>query len=207
MRQYLKGESIDDLADMILDVSEQDPWRCAASWNGNSPAGTGPRQDAGRALAEGDDAATPTGKYLGYREAQRWRNGVYAVLDTIGNLASGPRAGLALKLVEYAVERIAGAFEAIDNSDGHLGDLFNRAREIHLAAAGASRPEPVALARYLFEQETESDFGPFAGAVEDYAEVLGDQGLGEYRRLAIAAWDKLLLVPASLAMTLSNSTP
>src|SRR5437762_9538585 len=53
------------------------------------------------------------------------------------------------------------------------------------------RPEPVALARSLFEREMKDDFGTFAGAVADYADVLGERGLAEYRQLATAAWKKL----------------
>jgi hypothetical protein len=63
--------------------------------------------------------------------------------------------------------------------------------EIHRAAAGVARPDPVALARDLFERETTDDYGTFAGAAGLYAEVLGEEGLAEYRRLAAAQWEKL----------------
>ena len=43
----------------------------------------------------------------------------------------------------------------IDNSDGHCGALLERARDIHLAASRAARPDPVQLARDLFARETE----------------------------------------------------
>ena len=60
--------------------------------------------------------------------------------------------------------------------DGHLGSLLGHARDIHLVAASAAGPEPVALARELFHREIDDDFGTFAGAVADYADVLGEWG-------------------------------
>lgn len=68
---------------------------------------------------------------------------------------------------------------------------MNRARDIHLAACRAARPEPVALARDLYVREVEGEWDTFDGAVELYADILGDDGLGEYRRLATAAWAKI----------------
>jgi len=69
--------------------------------------------------------------------------------------------------------------------------LLNRTRDIHLAAASVVRPEPVQLARDLFAREMHDDYDIFHNAVAVYADVLGEQDLAEYRRLAAAAWDKL----------------
>jgi hypothetical protein len=49
----------------------------------------------------------------------------------------------------------------------------------------------VRFARELFAREMESEYGIFDGAAALYADVLGDQGLAEYRRLAAEAWAKL----------------
>ena len=137
------------------------------------------------------DSATRTGGYVDYREAEGWAANVDEVLATVAELASGGRAGLALELVVRAIDRIEGAAEEIDDSDGHCSALLDRAAEIHLAATRVVRPEPVALARDLFARETQSDWETFAGAAALYADVLGEEGLAEYRRLANEAWEKL----------------
>ena len=49
----------------------------------------------------------------------------------------------------------------------------------------------MALARDLFERETGDGYGTFDGAAWLYAEVLGEAGSAEYRRLATEAWEKL----------------
>jgi hypothetical protein len=62
---------------------------------------------------------------------------------------------------------------------------------MHLAAVREVRPEPMVLARDLFAREMADEHGTFEGAVKVYAEVLGEAGLAEYRRLATEAWEKL----------------
>jgi hypothetical protein len=47
------------------------------------------------------DTATRTAAYVDYRQAAGWRTGADAVLHAIANIASGLRAGIALKLVEH----------------------------------------------------------------------------------------------------------
>jgi len=49
----------------------------------------------------------------------------------------------------------------------------------------------VQFARDLFEREMASNYDMFQGAAALYADVLGEEGLGEYRRLAAAAWERL----------------
>jgi uncharacterized Zn finger protein len=190
VRKYLKSKGVDGLVDMILELAKQDA-DLFRKLDMESTVGAADDKTVEARLRKAIDSATRTATYVDYRQAAGWRAGVEAVLDAVADIASSPRAGIALKLVEHAIDRIESAFERIDDSDGHLGALLHHARDIHLAAAAATRPDPVALGGYLFNKETENDFDTFAGAVGDYSEVLGERGLAEYRRLATAAWEKL----------------
>lgn len=114
-----------------------------------------------------------------------------AALDMLEDIAGGPRAALAVELANQAIVRIEDAIENIDDSDGHCSDLLARAQRVHLLACRTARPDPVALARDLFQRETEGDYDTFDAAAARYAEVLGEEGLSEYRRLAQEAWDNL----------------
>jgi tetratricopeptide (TPR) repeat protein len=116
---------------------------------------------------------------------------VGAVLHSIADLASGGRPGLALTLIEEAIDRIEEAVEEVDDSDGHCGELLDEVRSIHLKVAIAAHPEPVQFARDLFAREMGVGSDTFHGAVAAYADVLGADGLAEYRRLATDAWEKL----------------
>lgn len=135
--------------------------------------------------------ATRTGEYIDYGEARAWARRVDAMLESLASLIPAGRAAMAVKLVDRASERIMAAVESIDDSDGHCSDLMARVREIHLAACRAAPPEPVAFAQELFERETEDEYGFFEGLLPAYVDVLGERGLAEYRRLALAAWEKL----------------
>lgn len=80
---------------------------------------------------------------------------------------------------------------AVDDSDGHLGGLLDRLQDIHLKACRKTRPDPVSLARRLFEWELHGNWGTFHGAAKTYASLLGKKGLAEYRKLAEAEWAKV----------------
>ena len=176
IREHLKAKSTDELVNMIFDLAEEYP-ELFRKLDMDSALMRGDDDTLEKQLRKAIDRATQTGSYVDYQQARRWWAGVDSVLDAIAELAPGRRATVALKLIEHSINRIEGAFEAIDDFDGHLGSLLGRARDIHLVAASAAGPEPVALARELFRREIDDDFGAFTGAVADYADVLGEPGL------------------------------
>jgi uncharacterized Zn finger protein len=190
IRAHLKARGVDSLVDMIVDLAERDAalFRkldlAAATVQGND-------KDLERQLRRAIDGATRTGRYVDYGAAATWADEVAAALDAVAELASGQRAGAALRLAEHAIDRIEAAIESIDDSDGHCGALLEQARDIHVAACLAARPDPAALARDLFDREMAGQYDTFFHAVAVYADALGDAGLTEYHRLALEAWEKL----------------
>lgn len=195
MRAYLKAKGVDALVDIIVGLAETD----AALFRKLDIAASTVLADdktLETRLRKAIVAATRTGDYIDYRRAGDWAEGVDEVLGAIGDLPAAGRADLALRLAEHAIERIEAAIGDIDDSDGHCGGLLEHAQQIHLAAALIVRPEPVQLARELFAREIDGDYDTFSGAAEDYADVLGEEGLAEFRRLALDAWGKLPPRPA-----------
>lgn len=192
IREHLKQKSADDLIAMILDLAERDG---ALFRKLDMAAATLHADDKTLAvrLRRNIDQATRTDDYVHYREMPGWASDVDAALDAVVGLVAAGRGAPALELMEHAMGRIERAIEMVDDSDGYCGELLHRCREIHLAAARGVRPEPLGLARNLFDRELEDHYDVFCGASEVYAEVLGDAGLAEYRRLAAEAWAKLPL--------------
>jgi tetratricopeptide (TPR) repeat protein len=190
IRAHLKSKDADALVDMIVDLAERDPalFRklalAAAIVQGDDKA-------VEKRLRRAIDGATRTRSFVDYGAAAGWADEVATALDAVDGLATGERADVALRLSEHAIDRIERAIESIDDSDGHCGALLEQARDIHLAACRVARPDPVALARDLFNRETDNDYDTFYGAAAVYDEVLGEAGLAEYRRLAREAWEKL----------------
>jgi len=190
IRSYLEAQPTDALVEMIIDLAERDP---ALFRRLDMAAATLHADDklVEASLRKAITDATRTRGFVDYSRAPGWAGGVDSVLDALAAIATGPRAQLVTNLAEHAISRIERAIEAIDDSDGYCGGLLAHAREIHLAACRAARPDPVQLARDLFSREMHDDYEAFYGAAEIYADVLGEAGLAEYRRLAAEAWHKV----------------
>jgi tetratricopeptide (TPR) repeat protein len=190
IRAHLKAKGVDALVDMIAGFAERDPALFRKLDMAAAPKhGDGKSLEA--RLRRAIDGATRTGRYVDYGAAAAWADEVTAALDAVAELASGERAGVALRLAEHAIDRIESAIESIDDSDGPCGALLEQARDIHVAACRAARPDPATLARNLFDREMAGQYDTFFGAAAVYADALGDAGLTEYRRLALEAWEKL----------------
>jgi hypothetical protein len=189
IRAHLTAKPADALVSMILELAERDP----ALFRKLDIASAGDSLDEktlSARLRTAIDKATATRGHVGYNEAGGWAAGVDEALDALDALNS-KRDGLVLTLAERAIDRIESAIGWIDDSDGECSALLERARDIHLRAARGARPEPVAFARDLFHRELEDEYGCFDDAAWLYADVLGEAGLAEYRRLATKAWEKL----------------
>lgn len=190
IRDYLKSKGTDALIGMIVEWAKDD----FTLFRKLDLAAASIDSDPDRlrtTLRTAIDNASRIRGFVEYAEAGGWATGVDEALDAIEAIATGQQSGLALELSERAMDRIEKAMASIDDSDGHCTGLLERAGRIHLAAAEASRPDPMLFARDLFEREMTDEYDVFDGAAARYTRVLGDSGLAEYHRLALAAWAKL----------------
>lgn len=190
IRTHLESRSVGALVELIMSMVEADPvlFRkldlAAAAVHGDEGA-------LEARLRRAIDTATDTRGYVDHYETRAWVDGVAAALDSIAEIVGAGRAAPALRLAEYALERIDAAIEDIVDSDGCTVMLLGRARDFHLNACRAAKPDPLELARDLFAREIEEDYDTFRGAAHLYADCLGEEGLGEYRARAEAAWEAL----------------
>ena len=189
IRAHLAEKPNAALVAMVVELAERDPALFRKLEIASAADGADDKTLAAR-LRKAIDKATATRGYVDYDEAGGWAAGVDEALDALEALDS-KHARLVLELAERAIDQIEEAIESIDDSDGECSGLLERARDIHIDAARAARPDPVELARDLYERETGDDYGTFAGAASLYADVLGEAGSAEYRRLAAEAWEKL----------------
>ncbi len=134
--------------------------------------------------------------FVDYREASSWARGVDDAIDSIAQLLSDGQAPAVIELCESALHMLVEVSDGIDDSDGHLSVLRDRLQDIHFQACKVARPDPVALAKRLFDWELHSELDVFFGAVAQYSEILGANGLQAYRQLAEEEWKK---VPAQAA--------
>lgn len=187
IRDFLRAKGVEPLVEMIMGIAERDP-ELLRVIELSATVATADDQVLFVRFKTAITEATRTHGFVEYREARAWAAKIERVLEQIEVLIPSGRADLVLRLLDHFYARMDDALNNMDDSDGQGGGVYAKACEIHLAACRASKPEPVALARELFGREVDSDWDFFHGASETYADVLGDAGLAEYRRLANEAW-------------------
>jgi tetratricopeptide (TPR) repeat protein len=148
---------------------------------------TSPETAVAAAKQAFSDAVTIRG-FLHYQHAHDWARAVDAAIDNIEQLLRDGHATAAIDLCEWALGRLERAVERMDDSDGHFRPLQQRLEAVHLEACGQAKPDPVALAKRLYDHELKSEWDMFDEAALRYAEVLGEQGLAAYREFAEGAW-------------------
>lgn len=135
--------------------------------------------------------AVKTGGYVDYYEMSSYADGIADALESITDLLKEGYAEEVIQLSEFALEEIEKALQEVDDSSGELGSVHEDWQTLHHDACVQAKSDPVPLARRLYEWEMTGDGDTFFGAVDTYADVLGEAGIAEYRRLAEAAWAKL----------------
>jgi tetratricopeptide (TPR) repeat protein len=191
IRAHLKQQGVDALVEMVVALAERDTDLFRRLEIAAAAASPGDAKRLEKQLCRAIDGATRTGGFVGPDEVDDWADEVGAALEAIAQLAGAGHGTLAMELALHAIDRIEGAIEEIDDSGGHGSGLLEYAGDIHLAACLVAKPDPITFARKLFPRQLDEQYDTFYRAVVRYAEVLGEAGLAEYRRLAIEAWEKL----------------
>jgi tetratricopeptide (TPR) repeat protein len=190
IRAHLETKDSAALVDILVDLAERDPV-IFQRLDLAAAASTGDDATLDARLKKSIDSATRTGRFVDYHAAGGWAAEVDGALDSLEVIASGRTAPIAMRLALHAIARIEKAIGHMDDSDGHCTNLMARAAEIHLGACRDAKPDGIELARTLYAREMEEEYDTFSGAAATYADVLGKEGLAEYRRLAEAAFRKL----------------
>jgi len=190
IRAYLAGLDHDALVDLLVErAAEGDVFdarlRMSAS---RATAGAPPIAVFRHAL----DEAFVVRDYVDYRQIYDYASTIDSALDSLQELLYDGHAEAVITLAEHAIDRAEDALGYVDDSDGYMSGIAERLQELHRDACAAAKPEPVTLARTLFEQERHSgNLDVFSGAAATYAEIPRAEGIAEYRRLATAEWDAL----------------
>jgi hypothetical protein len=140
-----------------------------------------------RPVAEPTGWAEPFHDFIDQFEPTGWADRIHDVIDQFEELLDDGHAAEVVDLCQRAVWFLEDSAPEIADS-APLYELADRLGDVHLRACHAAPPEPVGLARWLFETEFRGDLGAVAGAAQSYSEVLGPEGLAELRRLASDAW-------------------
>ncbi len=190
VRGYLEGLDHYVLVDLLVGRAAEDDIFDARLRMDAARAGGGSANPA--VFRHAIDEAFVVDDYVGYREMYDYVANVNSVLDSLQDLVGDGHAEQVIALAEHAIDRAEDAVGSVDDSDGWMSGIAERLHDLHHDACLAVKPDPVTLARNLFDRERHAgDLDVFFGAAGTYADVLGDKGLVEYRRLAQEEWDAL----------------
>jgi uncharacterized Zn finger protein len=204
VQRYLEQQEKPDLVKLILDRAAKDTdWRehLLLKVAALKPQGADLKTFE-RALK---NAITIRG-YLEYGEVKRYARGIEKVLDAIANLLSEGQAQAVMELCEYAIPLLETAMNSVDDSNGYVGAILEEVQDLHYRACEQVKPDPITLAERLFEFEMGTGFDTFYGAVDTYADLLGDAGLIRYRQMAEAAWEESIPSSSSRRMSFDSQS-
>jgi len=189
LRQYLLGLKKEELVSLLMEqLEEDDRLRRRLTTQAARSGGTAPELSVYRRAL--DEAVAADG-FVSYRQAYDYSSGIEEVVSSIEELLGDGHAEAVLELAEYALQQVEDAIGHVDDSNGYMGGLLEQLQTLHLQACEMARPDPRMLAGKLFNREMTTDYDVFFGAVEIYADVLGEEGLAVYRRMAEVEWDKI----------------
>jgi len=136
--------------------------------------------------------------FISYRESYDYALGIEEVIDSIEELLNEGYSSEVIELAEYALDAVEDALNFADDSSGQIGSLLCDLQDLHFRACAAAKPNPEDLARRLFKWELKTDYDTFQGAMKTYADILGENGIAMYKKLAETEWKKVsVLMPDS----------
>jgi uncharacterized Zn finger protein len=190
LREHLVAQGAEALADRLMRLAERDGDLLGAIEREIADAADSDEALLARYRTAIDQATDPRGG-VDYWGAGAYAEQIASMLDPLRALARSGRARPALELVEHLLERLDEGMGEADDSEGEIYDVGLQAGQLHLELCRAVGPDPLELASRLFERQIEGLTDLFADADGTYAEVLGRDGLAEFRRQAQEAWAAL----------------
>ncbi|GAA2115708.1 SWIM zinc finger family protein [Streptomyces synnematoformans] len=122
--------------------------------------------------------------YVEYADAHAYGDRIAEAAAGLAELTEAGRADRAVALAREAIEAAVGAYDAVDDSSGHVGGAIDELAAAHAAACAVTRPDPIETARWLTARMLGDDYGTPEWDLADYRDALGAAGLAEVRRLA-----------------------
>lgn len=189
IKDFLNTQPQEALVDLLLDVAQRDD-RLYQSLLLKAERVIGGGDVAGAFRRAIDDASSIHG-FIDWREVRTFAGNLDQVADSLAELLKPDTAAMLADLAEYAIERVEGALEQVDDSNGEIAGIVCRLGEMHLTACSTVKPDPSALAERLFRLETTLPFGICNFDAATYRDCLGKKGLQRYRELAETEWRKI----------------
>lgn len=194
LRAHLAAQAPERLVELLLAQVERDNTLRASLLVEVAEAG-GPPDLASYRRAFADALRSASAARQPGRTSGPWARNVQDAIGPIESLLRAGQGQAVVGLTEYALGRVDKAMSTLDDSAGWFATIIPRLESLHHEACASSAAEPVALARRLFAFEVDREWDLLIDSVERYADVLGEAGLAEMRRLARERWSSMPAAP------------
>lgn len=190
LREHLAAQPPERLVDLVMDEVERNAaLKDQLLLEVAQAGGTLDLASYRRSFSDAVRSKSAAGGSRSYpRTSGPWARGVHESIARIRALLPAGHAEAVVELTEYALGRVEKAKGTVDDSSGWFAQIITDLEGLHHDACVVSRPDPVGLARRLFAFEVDGEWDVFIDSVERYADVLGDEGIAEMRRLAEERW-------------------
>lgn len=188
---YLGELPAERLVELVMSQAEQDVELRTQLLLDAASAGGGPLDVSSYRRSFSDALRSGSANRRDYaRTSGPWARAVMGVVAQIGDQLPDHAAAV-IDITEYALGRVDVTMSRVDDSSGWFSQITTELENLHHQACEIVRPDPVALARRLFALGVDSEWDILYDSPNRYADVLGDDGLAELKRLADERWDSL----------------
>jgi uncharacterized Zn finger protein len=188
VRAFLAKQSRDDLVEFLMDaVRTQSELRDRLLLQADVMTG---KIDA-KYLKKQITAATPMRDIWQRHQVAEYFERLETTVAGIRSIASEVPAKDVLTTVLHGFGRLNQALRRVDDSDGNRWAAQHDLRELHIHVLSRLEWPPEKLAEHLLDLALQDPFDQFANVLEDYAHVLGEQGLAAYFELVQSRLDAM----------------
>jgi uncharacterized Zn finger protein len=129
----------------------------------------------------------PRSGYTDYYDAYRYAGDIDQAVAAIDDLIQAGGAADAVGIAREAIGLFTEACQSVDDVSGSAGDAAYELLAVHLRACQAAPPGPVSLGDYLAGLLLDDKYA-FELDLDEYAELLGDQGAAVVRDRIVTAY-------------------
>ena len=132
-----------------------------------------------------------TDGFVDYNQAWSFAEKINQSLDLLEQSLDSGCYRECVNLAEYSMKLADETCLSMDDSAGHMSQIFERIEQIHLSACEGAKLDSEELAKRLLQLAWNASFSQFSNCLETHKEVLGQDGLQAFKRLVEEAWEKV----------------
>lgn len=184
VQRWLSGLEVDALSTLVVEFAgrDRDAWRELVA---RARFASAPPDALRKAVSE----LIGRKRFLDYQASLAYATRLETLVGSLAQLI-GRDPAVALDLVSHALHRLLPIYAQSDDSAGAIGEVMHDLGRLHLKAALAALPAPVAFAKAWLKLRMADDWSFIPGA-DAYARALTADGLALIERQASTRLDAL----------------